>query len=462
MTLSTERNEITAIADGVQTVYPYDFRILDETDLDVVVNGLLVDPSNYTVQFVGEPTGGTVTFQIAPADGVSVIITRTMELTQETDYKPYDPFPAETHETALDRLTMICQQLEADIDKIDDIQEAGGLIPVTAIIPESTNFVDDVNAFDFTGHQFSDPANPTQLKLELNHVVTMAYGEESNRYAGFLPRNIGLGASPTSSFDWFVVSTNIASVISYIPTAPRVAINVQDAIDEVADVVEGTHITTGNYTASNKDTVFINGVHIVSLLAAPVAGNWVRVSMIANSVGVVEDDGAAEVGTYYAIGDGALFVYDGASWQVFNEVVSGYGKLAKTVDQSIGNGAYVDGYASNFSEVDRVGNWFNAGNSNLEAAFAALLEVKYFLIGPDAEELIGVPRINGTSLIDHSTLTDSQARDFSFQSYQFTIVAGQDVDFFVKNPAAGSQTFLGNANNRESFVTYNILKRIRS
>ena len=38
-------------------------------------------------------------------------------ITQETDYISGDPFPAETHETALDRLTMIAQEIGSDADR---------------------------------------------------------------------------------------------------------------------------------------------------------------------------------------------------------------------------------------------------------------------------------------------------------------------------------------------------------
>ena len=117
MTVSTERSQIIAIADGVQTIYPYDFRVLVEADLFVEVGVDDIDPADYTVQGIGDPFGGTITFLVAPADTLPVTITRTMPVTQAIDYRPFDPFPAETHEVGLDRLTMICQQLQFDIEQ---------------------------------------------------------------------------------------------------------------------------------------------------------------------------------------------------------------------------------------------------------------------------------------------------------------------------------------------------------
>jgi hypothetical protein len=56
-------------------------------------------------------------FVAAPASGVTVLIRRNMALTQSTDYVANDPFPAESHEDALDRLTFIAQQLQEEVDR---------------------------------------------------------------------------------------------------------------------------------------------------------------------------------------------------------------------------------------------------------------------------------------------------------------------------------------------------------
>jgi len=47
---------------------------------------------------------------VAPASGTRLIIYRDTEVVQETDYTSGDAFPAESHERALDRLTMILQE----------------------------------------------------------------------------------------------------------------------------------------------------------------------------------------------------------------------------------------------------------------------------------------------------------------------------------------------------------------
>lgn len=111
MTVSSTQVVVTYTGDGNTITFVYPFRILDAADLKVYLDGVLQSPGLYTVSGVGSVNGGTVTFNTAPPDvGVKVTLLRLMEETQLVDYQPFDAFPAETHEMALDKLTMLIQQ----------------------------------------------------------------------------------------------------------------------------------------------------------------------------------------------------------------------------------------------------------------------------------------------------------------------------------------------------------------
>ena len=116
MTISTTNNRINQLANGVQTVFPYDFIVQDASHMFVYFDDVLED-TGYTVNGVGNPVGGDVTFDVAPDDGVTVTLQRVVPLTQLIDYLPYDPFPAETHEAGLDKLTQQVQQVSDEIDR---------------------------------------------------------------------------------------------------------------------------------------------------------------------------------------------------------------------------------------------------------------------------------------------------------------------------------------------------------
>jgi len=120
MTISTTTARTTYNGNGVTTVFPIPFRFLVNGDIVVVsVSAAGVETTkalttHYTLSGAGDDAGGTVTMLVAPASLTKLIIYRDTDIVQETDYISGDPFPAETHERALDRLTMIAQEIGSD------------------------------------------------------------------------------------------------------------------------------------------------------------------------------------------------------------------------------------------------------------------------------------------------------------------------------------------------------------
>ncbi len=118
MTVATDNNRDQYTGDGSQTGFTVTFLFFANVDLEVTVKDAItgvesvkVLDTDYTVTGAGTPAGGTVSFTTAPASGDTITLLRIMPLTQETDYQPNDPFPAETHEKALDIGAMGLQQL---------------------------------------------------------------------------------------------------------------------------------------------------------------------------------------------------------------------------------------------------------------------------------------------------------------------------------------------------------------
>jgi hypothetical protein len=107
--------------DGTTVLFTYDFPVTAAQDLEVLVRAedggesVLALDSDYTVTGAGTPTGGSVVLLSAPAIGSTLVLRRNVALTQETDYVENDPFPAAVHEAALDKLTLICQELREEI-----------------------------------------------------------------------------------------------------------------------------------------------------------------------------------------------------------------------------------------------------------------------------------------------------------------------------------------------------------
>lgn len=121
MTVSSQVSSVSYLGDGVTTLLPVPFYFLEQEHLLVIRANLdgstqtLILGSDYSVSGAGNQAGGSVTMFIAPESGIKILIERSVPATQETDYVANDPFPAESHERALDKLTMLVQQSSSNL-----------------------------------------------------------------------------------------------------------------------------------------------------------------------------------------------------------------------------------------------------------------------------------------------------------------------------------------------------------
>lgn len=106
----------THTGNGVTTLFAYSFRILDESDLKVTVDGVVKAlTTHYTVAGEGDAGGGSITFLSAPAAAAAIIIERVRPYTRTTDYQRNGAFDEETVDKDFDSEEMQVQQLAAAI-----------------------------------------------------------------------------------------------------------------------------------------------------------------------------------------------------------------------------------------------------------------------------------------------------------------------------------------------------------
>lgn len=106
----------TYTANGVTTVFPYSFMILNDSDIRVAVDGVAIALGvDYTVSGVGLPTGGDVTILVAPANGLEVSVYRQSAVERVTDYQDNGDLLADTVNRDYDRLWMVLQELLAGL-----------------------------------------------------------------------------------------------------------------------------------------------------------------------------------------------------------------------------------------------------------------------------------------------------------------------------------------------------------
>ena len=155
MTISSVVVKNSYNGDGSATQFAYQFPIHSTAELKVIERSALGTEtvkslgSHYSVVDNGS-SGGTVTFGTAPASGVSVILLRDTNLTQETDYIANDPFPAETHEAALDKLTLQIQEAQEEIDRSIKLSRTNSMTS-TEFTNSATDRAGKILAFDTSG-----------------------------------------------------------------------------------------------------------------------------------------------------------------------------------------------------------------------------------------------------------------------------------------------------------------------
>lgn len=137
MTISTTTNKVQYNCDGSTVAFVFSFPITAKAQIEVYLvdasatETLLTLTTDYTISAAPWTSGGTVTTVLTYASTYDLLIKRVMPLTQETDYVSNDPFPAETHEAALDKLTMITQQLEEVQDRTFKLPASSPLTDLT-------------------------------------------------------------------------------------------------------------------------------------------------------------------------------------------------------------------------------------------------------------------------------------------------------------------------------------------
>lgn len=123
MSVPIADNKITQECNGVLTDFSFTFKYFSNTDIKVYIVSadgsldLQTEGADYTLASADKTVGGTVTFGVAPADDEQVLIVREMTLNQATTFKPNTNFPEQVIEAALDKLTMICQQVQEVVNR---------------------------------------------------------------------------------------------------------------------------------------------------------------------------------------------------------------------------------------------------------------------------------------------------------------------------------------------------------
>ena len=131
MTVENTQNKMPPLQMGTTNEYPFNFAVLlqdptaeealeaikasvlqaDGTEIELVYN------TDYTVTLNTDRIGGTLTVNDIRTSSDYITIYRQYAQTQEVDYKDFNSAPAETFEQCFDKLTMLSQQQQEEINR---------------------------------------------------------------------------------------------------------------------------------------------------------------------------------------------------------------------------------------------------------------------------------------------------------------------------------------------------------
>lgn len=97
-------------------IYSFPFAILAPTDVDVYL-GEAKQANGYTVSGVGQTSGGSITFDTPPADGVIVTIARARPYSRTTNFAEGGEFHAKTVNLELNSQQMQTQQVAEEVSR---------------------------------------------------------------------------------------------------------------------------------------------------------------------------------------------------------------------------------------------------------------------------------------------------------------------------------------------------------
>lgn len=138
MAVSNQTPRNVSVATAGATVFPYDFKVVDASDLLVTVDGVAKTLNvDYTVDGVGLDAGGNVTFLAALAGGETVMRKRNMAFVRTTDFQSLGDLRSSTLNNDQDAAVLMAQQIAEQQDRaltIPPESTANGTLPMPAAL----------------------------------------------------------------------------------------------------------------------------------------------------------------------------------------------------------------------------------------------------------------------------------------------------------------------------------------
>jgi len=337
MTVSSTTTKNSYSGDGSTTTFAYAFKIFADADLTVILRSaagtetVQTLTTNYTVTNAGNASGGNVVFVTAPASGVTVVIRRNMAQTQSTDYTANDPFPAESHEDALDRLTFIAQQQQEEVDRSIKLSRTNTMTSTEFTVGASDR-ANKILAFDGSGeisvtqelgtYRGTDTTTTTEAYVVRDIIKSTTAAQLNNVYICVADAVVGDLLTDTDHFELLVdavsaatSATNAANSASAASTSATNASNSASTAETHKDDAE-TAKTAAETAQTNAETAQ-TAAEAAQAAAELAFDNFddIYLGAKASDPSVDNDGNALNAGDlYFNTTSNNLKVYTGSAW----------------------------------------------------------------------------------------------------------------------------------------------------
>lgn len=389
MTVSITTSQIGYNCDGVASSFTYPFKILQDSDLTVLltnssnVTSVLVLDVDYTVTGAGNDSGGTVV-PTTPADwatGMALTLKRNTALTQDTDFTDGEAFSAESIEGVIDKNVLKIQELDRRTSSL----ESGGVPAATRYYLVVSSYIGLADAITQIG------STRAKLVIDKSQVITSDLTVPSNIDISDPPRGVTLTIASgkvltiNSPFNCGAYQVFAGSgSVSGLKTSHAEWFGLDGSNDEVP---------IQKAVNAAKTVIFQSGSTYVFGGTTPVTASTANLSILANS---------------------ATFKFKGSatSWKMFSLAASGI-----TFDGGIFDGENVDSgdaythygiSVSGDSVTIRRSVFNNMGLTSINAgAVNNLLVDSIRIIGSSNSKYYGVFGSSGTSVVKNNRVINS-------------------------------------------------------
>lgn len=430
VTSNPTRNDYTSTAN--QSVFAYSFKIVTESDIKVIVGGVVKTlTSDYTVSGVNSPTGGNVTLNAGISAGITVSLIGDMELDRDADYQNNGAFLASDVNGDFDRLWIATNQQETSLSRAITAPEADVLSSGAMVIPSISarqgkvlrfdNITGDVNVVDYVDPNILvTPSSVTTFTNKSGNISQWTNDSGYTTNAGDITSVVagtGLSGGATSGSATLNIDSTVATLTG-AQTLTNKSGNISQWTNDsgyttnaITAVVAGTALSGGATSGSATLNVTDNGIGATQL----------NVSGDGTSGQVLASDGDGSFSWVAQSGGGG-----GISLTDLSATVASAGTANLVYNNTNGVFTYTPPDLSSY--VTASGTTFTGNvifNDNVKALFGTSSDFEIFHNGSDT-----VFKDSGSGILKYSSVNNTTAGAiFQIENTSTQAASGAYIEF---------------------------------